>query len=251
MDIILNRTARNNVMKTVSVLTAIATILSLSGLLYFFTNYAGAVAPADYNLTEGNTISAAGSDDPDVYIVNEMGYKRLFLNPVIFGFYGHLGGFANVKSVSPATRDAFMTSGLFRNCESGDEKVYGVETSGEDVGSLRWVNPSGSQAVADDANFFKKVFCINNNEFNWYPKGPEFTSVNQVPVYTRTPGATPTPVATGPLSVSLAPGNPAAQTITKNATGVEMLRVRFSGTGTLNTLTVKQFGAGEIDDFNN
>src|SRR3989344_449717 len=114
MDTILNRTARNNVMKTVSVLTAIATILSLSGLLYFFTNYAGAVAPADYGLKEGDLISAAGSDDPDVYIINEMGYKRLFLNPVIFGFYAHLGGFANVKNVSPATRDAFITSGLYR-----------------------------------------------------------------------------------------------------------------------------------------
>ena len=249
MDIILNRKARTSLMKTISGLTAIATILSLSGLLYFFTNYAGAVAPADYNLKEGDTVSATGSDDPDVYIVNEMGFKRLFLNPVIFGFYGHLGGFANVKSVSPATRDAFVTSGLFRNCESGDEKVYGVETSGEDVGSLRWVNTSGAQAVADDANFFKKVFCINNNEFNWYPKGAEFTSVNQVPVYTRTPGATP--VATGPLSVSLAPGNPAAQTVTVNAIGVEMLRMRFSGTGTINTLTVKRLGPGTVDDFEN
>ncbi len=250
MDIILNRKAKVGFLKTVSVLTAIATILSLSGLLYFFTNYAGAVAPADYGLKEGNTISAAGSDDPDVYIVNEMGYKRLFLNPVIFGFYGHLGGFAAVKSVSPSTRDAFMTSGLFRNCETGDEKVYGVQTTGEDVGSLRWVNTSGAQAVTDDPNFFKKVFCINSNEFNWYPKGAEFTSVNQVPVYTRTTGATPTP-AVGPLSVSLAPGNPAAQTITKNAQAIEFLRVRFSGSGTINSMTFKRGGPGATADFDN
>src|SRR3989338_8628562 len=249
MDIILNRKARTSLMKTISGLTAIATILSLSGLLYFFTNYAGAVAPADYNLKEGDTVSATGSDDPDVYIVNDAGYKRLFLNPVIFGFYGHLGGFANVKSVSPATRDAFMTSVLFRNCESGDEKVYGVETSGEDTGILHWVNTTGAQAVADDPNFFQKVFCINNNEFNWYAKGAAYTSVNQVHVYTRSPGSTPAP--TGPLSVSLAPGNPAAQTVTVNAIGVEMLRMRFSGTGTINTLSVKRLGPGTVDDFEN
>src|SRR4030042_4196617 len=46
-------------------------------------------------LHEGDLISAAGSDDPDIYIINEQSFKRLFLNPVIFGFYGHLGGVPN------------------------------------------------------------------------------------------------------------------------------------------------------------
>jgi hypothetical protein len=136
-------------------------------------------------LKEGDVVSVGGSSDVDVYIVNEWGYKRLFLNPVIFGFYGHLGGFEKVKNVSLQTRDTLKTSGLFRNCESGDQKVYGVETTGEDVGMLHWVNTSGAQAVADDPNFFSKVFCINNNEFNWYSKGSDYTSVNQVPAYSR------------------------------------------------------------------
>ena len=230
---------------------AIATVMLLVvGLVYFLgIQNTFAVAPSDYGLTEGDVVSAAGSDDPDVYIVNEMGYKRLFLNPVIFGFYGHLGGFAAVKNVSPATRDAFGTSGLFRNCETNDEKVYGVETTGEDTGMLHWVNTSGSQAVADDANFFKKVFCINSNEFNWYSKGSDYSSVNQVPSYSRVPGATPAP--TGPLSVSLAPDSPAAKTITLNASGVDFLKVRFSGSGTLNSLVLKRQGAGQTDDFSN
>lgn len=137
------------------------------------------------NLREGDTISAPGSNDPDIYIPNEHGYKRLFLNPVIFGFYGHLGGFSAVKNTSSSTRDTLVTSGLFRNCETDDQKVYGVETTGEDTGVLHWVNTSGEQAVADDADFFKKVFCINSNEFNWYQKGSDYTSVNQVPAYTR------------------------------------------------------------------
>lgn len=138
------------------------------------------------NLREGDVVSAAGSDDPDVYIVNDWGYKRLFLNPVIFGFYGHLGGFAKVKNTTSSTMDTIVTSGLFRNCETNDEKVYGVETTGEDTGILHWVNTTGAQAVADDSEFFKKVFCINSNEFNWYKKGAAYASVNQIPSYART-----------------------------------------------------------------
>jgi len=152
----------------------------------------GFITLAALDLKEGDTLSAAGSDlpageagDPDIYIANEWGYKRLFLNPVIFGFYGHLGGFSAVKNTSSTTRDTLVTSGLFRNCETNDPKVYGVETTGEDTGILHWVNTTGDQAVADDPEFFKKVFCINTSEFNWYSKGSIYTSVNQVPTYSR------------------------------------------------------------------
>ena len=245
----LSKVNRERLLKAFTVTTAIATMLSLSGFAVLAPNWVNAATPSDYGLTEGDVVSAAGSDDPDVYIVNEMGYKRLFLNPAIFNFYGHLGGFAAVKNVSPATRDAFPTSGLFRNCETGDEKVYGVETTGEDTGMLHWVNTSGAQAVADDPNFFKKVFCINNNEFSWYAQGSAYTSVNQVPSYARTPGATPAP--SGTLSASLASGNPTSSTITTNAHGVEYLRVRLNGTGTLDQVVLKRQGAGSTDDFDN
>lgn len=213
-------------------------VVSMTILVALFAVNAMAVAPADYGLKEGDVISAAGSSDPDVYIVNEMGYKRLFLNPAIFGFYGHLGGFSAVKSVSPTTRDAFVTSGLFRNCETNDEKVYGVETTGEDVGMLHWVNTSGAQAVADDPNFFKKVFCINTNEFNWYPKGTAYTSVNQVPNYTRTGGT----VNTGNVSVSLASDNPSSGTIVNGQARYELARFMFTGNGTVVSFKVKRIG---------
>ncbi|HEY4474792.1 MAG TPA: hypothetical protein VJC06_02630 [Candidatus Paceibacterota bacterium] len=242
----LSKGNRVGLIKTAAILTAVSTVISLSGVLSLT---AFAVAPADYGLTEGDVISAAGSSDPDVYIINEMGYKRLFLNPAIFGFYGHLGGFAAVKNVSATTRDAFPTSGLFR--VDGTEKVYGVESTGEDTAMLHWVNTSGAQAVADDPNFFKKVFVINQTEFNWYSQGTAYTSVNQVPSYARVPGATPTPAPTGPLSVMLASGNPAGTTITRNAVGVEYLRFRLSGTGTVNTLTIKRSGPGLTADFGN
>ncbi|MEK7507189.1 MAG: SH3 domain-containing protein [Patescibacteria group bacterium] len=146
------------------------------------------------SLKEGDVISAAGSSDPDVYIVNTWGYKRLFLNPVIFEFYGHLGGFNKVKTTLAPIRDTLVTSGLFRNCETNDEKVYGIETTGEDTGILHWVNTTGAQAVADDSNFFKKVFCINSKEFGWYKQGAPYSSVNQIPLYTRTTPASGSPV---------------------------------------------------------
>lgn len=145
----------------------------------------GFVSLVALNLKEGDTISATGSSDPDIYIANVHGYKRLFLNPVIFNFYGHLGGFTKVKQIVSKTRDTLVTSGLYRNCETNDPKVYGVETTGEDTGRLHWVNTTGVQAIADDPNFFKKVFCINNKELNWYSKGADYTSVNQVPDYSR------------------------------------------------------------------
>lgn len=140
-----------------------------------------------YNLNEGDTVSVGGSDDPDVYIVNEHGYKRLLLNPIIFNFYGHLtGGFQGVKSIASEIRDVFPTSNLFRNCESGDLGVNVLEVTGEDTGTLRWINMTGDQAVQQDPDFFKKVFCINNNEFNWYSKSTAtYTSLDQIPLYKR------------------------------------------------------------------
>ncbi|MDX1607760.1 MAG: hypothetical protein R3251_00920 [Candidatus Spechtbacterales bacterium] len=144
---------------------------------------ASALTPDQFNLTEGDVISASG--DPDIYIVNEHGYKRLFLNPEIFNFYGHLGGFENVREIRPFERDSFQTTTYFQNCESGIPAIYAVEVTGEDIATLHWLDVSGEEALAADPNFFKKVFCINNNEFKWYSLGIKYTSMDQVPNYTR------------------------------------------------------------------
>ena len=141
-----------------------------------------AAKPEDFGLREGDLISAI--DDPDIYIVNEHGYKRLFLNPAIFGFYGHLK-WENVKEVPPQTRDAFGTSGYFRNCEANDPKVYATEVTAEDAGAFHWLNMTGDKASLEEANFPQKVFCINNSEYAWYPKSTHYTSTAQVPKYDR------------------------------------------------------------------
>jgi hypothetical protein len=101
---------------------------------------------------------------------------------------------------------------------------------------LHWVNTTGSQAVADDPNFFSKVFCINNNEFNWYPKGSDYTSVNQVPNYSRTP------VSMGPISVSLASNNPVAGTIVDGQARYTLANFMFSGNSAVTSVRLKRTG---------
>ncbi|MBX4211630.1 MAG: hypothetical protein KW806_02450, partial [Candidatus Yanofskybacteria bacterium] len=97
-----------------------------------------------------------------------------------------LGGWGNVKTVTSTVRDVFPTSGIFRNCETNDPKVWAVEVIGEDIGLLHHVQMTGEEAVREDPNFFKKVFCINSNEDSWYPKSSvPYTALSQIPVYRR------------------------------------------------------------------
>ncbi len=139
---------------------------------------------ASLGLREGDIVGSNNASDPDIYIVNETGFKRLFISPTIFSFYGHLR-YENVKRLNDTVVDSFPTSALFRNCESGDTKVYALEVRGEDMAVLHWVNLSGEQAVSQDEDFFLKIFCINTREFSWYSKGTAYTSLSQVPVYNR------------------------------------------------------------------
>lgn len=138
-----------------------------------------AIEPVDFALEEGDMIKT--STNPDIFIINNYGYKRLFLNPEIFSFYGHLGGFQNVKIVTSSVENSFQLSIYFRNCESADTKVYTLELSSDDNGFLHWLDISANDALSQDPNFFKKVFCINNLEFDWYIKGEDLSSLNQLP----------------------------------------------------------------------
>lgn len=159
-------------------LIIISAIIFIIAAGIYSTSNINAATPNAVGLKEGDLIRAASSNDLNIYIVNEHGYKRLFLNPIIFGFYGHLGGFSRVKSVSAAVRDSFTTSPFYRNCETNDSKVYSLEITGEDTGTLHWLNITASKAVSEDIDFFKKVFCINNNEFSWYQKGSNYNSTS-------------------------------------------------------------------------
>ena len=132
----------------------------------------GMAKPEDYGLKEGDLIRAQG--DFDIFIINQNGYKRLFLNPVIFNMYGHLGGWKAVKTVTPATRDAFVTSKLFRYIDS--PKVYQLEVTGEDTGKLHWLNMTGENFLSQGGKA-DSIFIINKSELNWYPKGTDKASL--------------------------------------------------------------------------
>jgi hypothetical protein len=128
--------------------------------------------PEDYGLQEGDLIRATG--DFDIFIINQHGYKRLFLNPAIFNMYGHLGGWEAVKSVESSTRDAFVTSTHYRYVDS--PKVYHQEVTGEDTGILHWINMTAENFSAQGGTA-NAIFTINKSEFDWYTKGTDKTSL--------------------------------------------------------------------------
>ncbi|MFZ5559800.1 MAG: hypothetical protein ACOZAL_03330 [Patescibacteria group bacterium] len=128
--------------------------------------------PKDYGLKEGDLIRAEG--DWDVFIVNQFGYKRLFLNPTIFNMYGHLGGWKAVKTVTKTTRDAFVTSHHYRYVDS--PKVYLMKVTGEDTGTLHWINMTAENYLSQGGNA-NAIFTINKKELDWYSKGADVTSL--------------------------------------------------------------------------
>lgn len=128
--------------------------------------------PADYGLEEGDLIRAVG--DFDIFIISQYGYKRLFLNPAIFEMYGHLGSWDDVKAVAPSTRDAFITSTHYRYVN--EDKVYHLEVTGEDTGTLQWINMTAEDFSAQGGTA-NAIFTINKSELDWYPKGVDKTSL--------------------------------------------------------------------------
>ena len=210
----------NKKTKKIVIWVVAAALVAGAGYLLANRTDASTVTPESYGLQEGNLIRATG--DNDIFIINQFGFKRLFLNPVIFNMYGHLGGWANVKTVAPATRDAFVTSPYYR--ADGDTKVYKLEQTGEDTGTLRWVNVSQSEFLANAS--VNQIFTINSTESNWYPKGSDVTTFGNTESNVAVKSAT----------------NLEDQTIPANASGVKVLSVDFKGSGAVNSLTVKRLG---------
>src|SRR3989344_8924386 len=79
----------------------------------------------------------------------------------------------------------FPTSALVRNCETNDPKVYALEVNAEDAAVLHWVNISGESALVYSPDFFKKIFCINTQEFALYASGGVYDSPNLISTYAR------------------------------------------------------------------
>lgn len=198
--------AYNTTMKRTLLAAVIIGVLSVAFVSIPGSEAAVPSYPADIygrTLQDGDLISAYQSDgDPDIFIIRNLfftgsanpgdpeeqynGFKRLFLNPAIFNMYGHLGGFSRVRQVTAGVRDSFVTSGLFRNCESGDRRVWATEVTGEDAGVLHHVEMAGERALQEDPWFFDKVFCINNREDAFYARSiTPYYRIADIPRYFR------------------------------------------------------------------
>jgi len=223
------------VKKTVAVTTTVATTLSLSGISLLMPMFVATAVVG--NIMEGDTIKTA--NNPDVYIAKYVGskmFKRLILNPQVFESYGHLSWGA-IKTVSEADMAMLTESKLVRAV--GDPKVYELSSAANsDTGLKKWVNMTGAEFVAQGYDW-DSIYEINGVDRDNYTASSDIT-----------PGTT-TPPVTGPYSVKLSSGNPAAGTLMDNSAFNEVLRAEVvAGSSAVNitSITVERFGITQDTD---
>ncbi len=217
----------NKFKKAVSITTALMTIVSMSGV-------AGLASVASATtIVDGDLIKTASN--PDVYVVKLVGskmFKRLILSPSVFNSYGHLK-WSNIKTVSQAEMDQYTVSALVRALN--DTKVYSLIANG-DTGTRQWLNMTADAFTAAGYDW-SSIYVINNTDRDSYTLGSDITSGSTTPT-------------TG-FSVALASDSPAAVSIPKSADHVAFAKFTFTGTATINTLTITRGGVGSTSDFSN
>ncbi|MHA1220190.1 MAG: hypothetical protein ACTSQB_00485 [Candidatus Heimdallarchaeota archaeon] len=181
---------------------------------------------AEYVDDDGNTYYPY-----DVFIVKYVGdkmFKRLVLNPEVFESYEHLV-WGNIKVVTVDELKAFSSADAVR--ADGDEKVYKLFPDG-DAGTKRWVETL--DCFNSEGYDWDSVYLINTTDRDNYATGSTMCGGD---------------VVEGDITLSLASDNPVASTIPQSAEGVTFLSVKVTGSGTINQLTFKRLGAGDVDDF--
>ena len=217
------------IQKIISVTTSIATIAWISGI--------GMLAPLAASaavINEGDIIRVASN--PDVYIAKYVGskmFKRLILNPEVFNSYKHLS-WSNIKIVTQAEMDAFVTSDLVRAL--GDYKVYKLIPNG-DVGSKQWVNMTAEQFTAGGYDW-ASIYVINNVDRDDYTTGTDITSGTYVP---------PTGPAGG-LTIALASDTPVSGAAVAGAARVPFTKINLTATGGAVTITGLKIQRGGLSD---
>lgn len=201
-----------------------AVVLSLTGAALFVPLTAGA-----QTIVDGDLIRASGTFD--VYIVKDLGakkFRRLILNPDIFNSYGHLE-WGNVKVVDQTVVDQYTDSQLVRNVTG--TKVYQLVPNGEDTGDKHWLNMTAAEFVADGYDW-DAIYNINAFEEDLYVSGADIG-----------PGGG-APVTSGPVSVTLSPNTAGSATLPSAANNLPFGTWRFTGTGTISSLTFSRMGVG-------
>src|SRR3989338_2378448 len=198
--------------KVIAVLTALVTIISLSGVVYLATALQANAA----TFVDGDVAKTA--DNPDVYILKMVGakkFKRLVLNPDIFNSYGHLSWGA-IKTATQAELDMYTNTNLVLEVNAdgstADPKVYAVTSAaGSDVGERRHLNVTAAEFEAAGLDW-DSLFKVNHTEASpsFYPTMTALVATDNLVTWsTNVNGGATVPSGTG-LSLSLDASTPAA-----------------------------------------
>ncbi|RLA77346.1 MAG: hypothetical protein DRG30_00415, partial [Epsilonproteobacteria bacterium] len=206
---------RKTLKKAISTVTAITTVVWLSGVSMFALTPAIALAAVeDGNLIKSDATNPDGTptlESLDVYIVKLVGtkkFKRLVLNPTVFESYGHLN-WEDIQTVSQSVMDEYTTSGLVRVDGDPDEKVYAMTPDG-DIGSKSWINLSAEDFLGATGSDADSIYTINSTDGGNYNAVGDITTTTELEAY-YSDGTLPEGTSEGSgLTVALSASTPAA-----------------------------------------
>ncbi|MCK5123068.1 MAG: hypothetical protein KAQ87_02880 [Candidatus Pacebacteria bacterium] len=244
--------------KAISVVAMVATVTVMSNVGFLSTSLLMADTVADGALIKSNATNPDGTptfSSLDVYIVKLVGtkqFKRLVLNPTVFNSYGHLN-WEDIQTVSQSVMDSYTTSGLVRVDTDPDEKVYALAPDG-DVGAKSWVNVTASEflgvAGSEDGD---SIYTINSTDSGYYTAVGDITTTTGLETFYSAGTLPDAPVAGGELTATLSSDTPAAGTLPKAASSVEVMKFNLTAGEATNvdSITVNRVGVGVASDFAN
>jgi hypothetical protein len=210
---------------------------------------ASAATPVAGSLVKGSmsAVYYIGSDNKRYVFTNDKAYKTWYAD------------FSTVQVISD-TDLAAITIGGNVTYKPGvkmikiqsDPKVYAVAHGGV----LRWVSTEAAAVALYGSNWNTKIDDISDAFFTNYTVGmpivsaSDFTIANEQNV-SPTINADKGLAGGGALNITLASDNPAGATVTRNAQGINLLKVNVTGAGTITGLTFTRLGAGSATDWQN
>lgn len=206
-------------------------------------------AVASGDLVKGSlpAVYYVGSDMKRYVFTNDKAYKTWYAD------------FSTVKTISD-TELASITIGGNVTYKPGvrmvkiqsDPKVYAVAHGGV----LRWVSTEAAAVALYGSDWNKKIDDISDAFFTNYTVGSQISSASDYVIaneQTNSPtiNADKGLAGGGALNITLASDNAAGATVTRNAQGINLLKVNIAGAGTITGLTFTRLGAGVAADWSN
>lgn len=207
--------------------------------------------------------SAATSGDlvkgslPAVYYVGSDSKRYVFTNDKAYKTW--YADFSTVKTISD-TELAAITIGGNVTYKPGvrmikiqsDPKVYAIAHGGV----LRWVSTEAAAVALYGSDWNKKIDDISDAFFTNYTVGSQISSASDYVIANEQANSASINAdkglaGGGNLNITLASDSPAGATVTRNAQGINLMKVNIAGTGTVTGLTFTRQGAGVSGDWSN